>query len=247
MVDRPNVMIKVPATIEGLTAIRQLTSEGVNVNVTLLFGLPRYRAVAEAYLAGLEDRIAANLEVESITSVASFFLSRIDVLLDPLLEKKVREGGRIAEIASTLVGNVAVSSAKEAYRIYREIKESDRFRKLSDRGCRPQWVLWASTGTKNPAYSDVKYVEPLIGPETINTMPVETLKAYRDHGRPELRLEENVEEAQAVLKRLPDAGISLDAATQRLEDEGVEKFVKPFDKLIRALEEKITKAKASAR
>ncbi len=233
--DRPNVMIKVPATLEGLPAITRLTSEGINVNVTLLFGLPRYRQVAEAYIAGLEDRAARNESIERIASVASFFLSRIDVLVDPMLEALIKAGGSRAALAARLQGQVAEASAKVAYQIYKEIFQSERFQKLAGRGGRVQRLLWASTGTKNPAYSDVKYVEPLIGPQTISTMPEDTLNAYRDHGQPAARLETGLEQAYDVLDRLPELGIDIDQVTQQLEDEGIEKFNKPFDKLMRTL------------
>lgn len=241
-VDRPNVLIKVPGTLEGITAIRVLISEGINVNVTLLFGIPRYQRVAEAYIAGLEERAASGLSLEHISSVASFFLSRIDVLVDPLLEKKLQEGGRLANSASLLRGKVAIASAKAAYQLYMEIHDTDRFRKLAARGALPQRVLWASTSSKNPADSDVKYVEALIGPDTINTIPLETLTAYRDHGNPALRLEEDMDEARLVLKQLPETGIDLDAVTSQLENEGIEKFVKPFDKLMQALKRKTEQA-----
>ncbi len=237
-VDRPNVMIKVPGTWEGLPAIRQLIGEGINVNVTLLFALPRYRAVAEAYIDGLEELAASGLPLQRTASVASFFLSRIDVLIDPLLEEKVREEGTFAGLAATLRGEAAIASAKLAYRMYREIFDGERFNKLARWGARSQRVLWASTSTKNPAYSDVKYVEALIGPETVNTVPLETLTAYRDHGDPALRLEEGVEKARQVLAQLHDIGIDLDTVTRQLEEEGVEKFVKPFDKLLDRLKEK---------
>jgi transaldolase/glucose-6-phosphate isomerase len=234
-VARPNLMIKVPGTREGLPAIRRLTAEGINVNVTLLFGLPRYREVTEAYLAGLEDFSLRGKPLDSIASVASFFLSRIDVLLDPVLEKIAAGGGEESLIAAALAGQAAVASAKVAYAMYREIFSSDRFRALEAKGARTQRLLWASTGTKNPAYSDVKYVEPLIGPETVNTLPLETITAYRDHGRPADRLAEGVEEARANLERLRQAGVDIDRATQQLEDEGVDKFNKPFDKLMETI------------
>jgi transaldolase len=237
-VDRPNVMIKVPGTWEGLPAIRQLIGEGINVNVTLLFALPRYRAVAEAYIDGLEELAASGLPLQRTASVASFFLSRIDVLVDPLLDDRIRAGGPLAELAAVLRGEAAIASAKLAYQMYREIFSGERFRKLAQWGARSQRVLWASTSTKSPAYSDVKYVEALIGPETVNTMPLETVTAYRDHGDPALRLEEEVEKARRVLAQLADAGIDLAAVTQQLEDEGVEKFIKPFDKLLQRLQEK---------
>ena len=236
--DRPNVLIKVPGTLEGLTAIRQLISEGINVNVTLLFGLPRYQAVAEAYLAGLEERAASGLPLERISSVASFFLSRIDVLVDPLLEKKLLEGGPLTDRVAMLRGTVAIASAKEAYQLYKKIYDTDRFHKLTVRGAMPQRVLWASTSSKNPAYSDVKYMEALIGPNTVNTVPLETLTAYRDHGNPALRLEINLEETKQMLKQLKEIDIDLDRVTMQLENEGIEKFVKPFDKLMEKLEQK---------
>ncbi len=241
-VRRPNVMIKVPATHEGLPAIRQLTGEGINVNVTLLFGLPRYREVAEAYIAGLEERVGRGEPVDHVASVASFFLSRIDVLVDPVLENKIRTGGPEAKIASAFHGQVAIASAKVAYQIYKEIFGSDRFRRLADRGARPQRLLWASTSTKNPAYSDVKYVDALIAPETIDTAPLETISAYRDHGKPAPRLEKNVKDAHEILQRLTEVGIDLDAVTAQLEREGVQKFIEAFDRLTAALEEKRTAA-----
>ena len=243
-VDRPNVFIKIPATRAGLPAISQLISEGLNINVTLLFGLGRYREVAEAYLAGLEARAAQGQPLERVASVASFFLSRIDVLVDPKLEKTIQEGGSRAEVARALHGQVAIASAKMAYQIYKAIFSSDRFRNLEARGARSQRVLWASTGTKNPAYSDVKYVEPLIGLETVNTMPLETIHAYRDHGKPEARLEEAVSEAGRVLDQLPSMGIDLNAVTQQLEEEGVEKFNQPYDRLMASLEKQRAAARA---
>jgi transaldolase len=237
-VDRPNLLVKVPGTREGLTAIRQLTREGINVNVTLLFGLPRYRAVAEAYLDGLAERAAHGLPLERVTSVASFFLSRIDVLVDPLLDELAEGGGRVAQMAVALRGETALACAKIAYRIYRDLISEERYKALASRGARSQRVLWASTGTKDPAYSDVKYIEPLIGADTINTMPLETLSAYRSHGNPAARLDKGVQEAQQVLDRLHELGIDLEAVARQLEDEGVEKFRRPYDSLLRSIEEK---------
>jgi len=235
---RPNVLIKVPATKEGLPAIRQLISEGLNVNVTLLFGLPRYREVAAAYIGGLEARLAQGRPLNPVASVASFFLSRIDVLLDPKLEKLAVAIGPHARTARDLIGQVAIASARAAYTIYQEIFGSERFKKLAAQGARPQRLLWASTSTKNPAYPDLKYVEPLIGPDTVNTLPPETLAAYRDHGDPAARLTEGVDRAAAALARLPELGLDLDQATQQLEDQGVEKFNQPFDSLMATLEGK---------
>jgi len=232
---RPNVFIKVPATTEGLSAIQELISEGINVNVTLLFGLPRYRDVAEAYLAGLAARAASGKSVNHVASVASFFVSRIDALVDPLLEKVIVQGGKAADLAKKARGHVAIASAKMAYQLYKHIFWSGRFTKLAVQGARVQRLLWASTSTKNPDDSDVKYVEALIGPDTINTATLATLDAYRDHGDPKARLEQDAEGARMVLERLPDLGISLDHVTQRLEDDGVEKFNKPFDQLLQTL------------
>ena len=239
---RPNVMIKVPATREGLPAIKQLTCEGINVNVTLLFGLPRYRDVAEAYIAGLEERAAKEQPVDHVASVASFFLSRIDVLIDPRLEKFIAEGESKAEIARGMQGEAAIASAKLAYQMYKKLFSSERFRKLIDRGARPQRLLWASTSTKNPAYNDVKYVEPLIGEETVNTMTLETINAYRDHGQPGSRLGESVEEGRKVFQALSELKIDIDQVTQQLEDEGVHKFIVPFNSLMATLEAKRTAA-----
>jgi transaldolase len=232
---RPNFFIKVPAIAKGLPAIQQLISEGISVNVTLLFGLPRYREVAEAYIAGIEARAAQGQPVKHVASVASFFVSRIDALVDPLLEKLIAQGGKEPDLARSTHGQTAIASAKLAYQIYKEIFGSDRFKKLAAQGARAQRVLWASTSTKNPDYSDVKYVESLIGPDTVNTAPPETLDAYRDHGDPSARLEQNIDEARQVLQQLPALGISLDEVTRQLEKEGVDKFNKPFDKLMETL------------
>jgi transaldolase len=233
--NRPNVFIKVPATTAGLPAIQQLISEGININVTLLFGLPRYRQVAEAYIAGIEARTAQGKPVKHVTSVASFFVSRIDALVDSSLENLITQGGKEADLAKKLRGQVAIASAKMAYQIYGELFGSDRFKKLATQGALVQRLLWASTGTKNPDYSDVKYIEALIGPDTVNTVPVETLNAYRDHGAPQSQLEHDVATARWGLERLPELGISIDKVTQQLEDEGVAKFNAPFDKLMATL------------
>jgi transaldolase len=233
---RPNVLIKVPATDEGLPAIQQLISEGISVNVTLLFGLPRYRKVAEAYIAGIESRAAQGKSIEHVASVASFFVSRIDALVDPMLEKfDTEKTSNRTDFAKKAHGQVAIASAKMAYQIYKEMFGSDRFGRLTAEGALVQRLLWASTSTKNPTYSDVKYVEALIGPHTVNTAPMETLDAYRDHGDPKARLEQEVEESRSVLERLPELGISIDDVTRQLEDQGVAKFNEPFDKLMETL------------
>ena len=237
-VERPNVLIKVPATAEGLTCIQQLISEGININVTLLFGLPRYRKVAEAYIAGMEARSKKNLPLKRIASVASFFLSRIDVRIDSLLEKLIERGGDRAEQARNLRGQIAIASARQAYQIYKEIFRNERFKPLARQGARPQRVLWASTSTKNPDYSDVKYVEALIGAETINTLPQKTLDAYRDHGNPACRLEEDLNKASEIFHKLRELDIDIDEQTRELEDEGIRKFIEPYDSLMETLEEK---------
>ena len=233
-VNRPNVMIKVPGTQEGLPAIEQLIREGININITLLFGLPRYKEVIEAYLSGLEKRLDDGKPIDNLASVASFFLSRIDSLIDPQLEKGIT-AGKNASRASSIQGQVAISSAKLAYQSYKEIYQSERFNHLAARGAHPQRLLWASTSAKNPAYSDVVYVEKLIGPDTINTLTYETLNAYRDHGNPKPRLEEEVAQAKRVLGELPEFGINLDGVTQELEIEGIKKFLDAYDLLMETI------------
>ena len=238
LVNRPNAMIKVPATSAGIPAIRELTGEGINVNITLLFGLPRYREVADAYLGGLEIRAAMGKPLNKIASVASFFLSRIDTLMDPILEEKMKSDNPQAGTAASLHGQIAIASAKIAYEIYKEIFTSDRFARLANNGARTQKLLWASTSTKNPAYEDTKYVDALIGLDTINTVPVETLNAYRDHGRPEQSLDQEAHKAYHLLNELSSVDIDLNAITQQLEDEGVKKFITAYGKLIDSLKEK---------
>ena len=233
--DRPNVLIKIPATNEGLPVIQQLISEGVNVNVTLLFGIPRYRQVAEAYLAGIEALLTQQKSAKTVASVASFFVSRIDALVDPMLEKIITSGGAEAKLGIILHGQVAIASAKAAYQTYKEIFGGSRFKKLAAQGIHTQRLLWASTSTKNPAYSDVKYIEALIGRDTVTTIPVETIEAYREHGQPKNRIEQGITKAQRMLDRLPELGISIDKVTQQLEEEGVEKFNISFDKLMESL------------
>lgn len=226
-VDRKNVMIKIPGTVEGLTAIRKCTAEGININVTLLFGLPRYKEVTEAYISGLDDRLQLNLPIDTVVSVASFFLSRIDVMIDTMLEEKG---------LGKLKGEIAIASAKKAYQIYKEVFYGDRFKKLEEKGAKKQRVLWASTSSKDPSFSDTKYVEALIGPETINTVPLDTIDAFRDHGKVENQLEKNLDQAVNNLAQIKESGIDIDKITQKLEDEGIEKFNKPYDKLLDAIE-----------
>jgi transaldolase/glucose-6-phosphate isomerase len=237
-VDRPNVMIKVPATLEGLPAIRRLISEGVNVNVTLIFGLERYRLVTEAFLSGLEDRAAAGKPLERIDSVASFFLSRIDVLIDPVLEKIAAEGGEKGKVAEGLVGEVALASAKQAYQMYKEIFSGPRWEALKAKGAESQRLLWASTGNKNPKYDNLKYVNGLIGPKTVNTVPVETLDLFGKEGKAAVTLEDDLEKTKEVLARLPELGIDLEERTQFLEEDGAKKFKEPFAKLMESIDKK---------
>jgi len=241
--DRPNVLIKVPGTAEGLPAIRQLISEGISVNVTLLFGLPRYRDVANAYMEGMTARLKAGKPLEHVASVASFFLSRIDALIDPVLDRIKIDRPEVASMAASLRGQVATASAKLAYQGHKELFGGERFRPLREAGARPQRLLWASTSAKDPAYSDVKYVEALIGPGTVNTLPLETLEAYRDHGRPAARIEEGVAAARQVLMDLGRIGIDLGEVTRQLELEGIEKFKKPFAQLLRVIGEKLAAGK----
>ncbi len=231
-VDRKNVMIKIPGTKPGLSAIRKSIAKGININVTLLFGLPRYKEVTEAYISGLEDHLAAGHSIGHISSVASFFLSRIDVLVDPLLDEKG---------LGDLKGEVAIASAKKAYEIYKQAFSGPRWEKLAAHGAQPQRLLWASTSSKNPAFKDTKYVEALIGPNTVDTAPLETIEAFRDHGVAANTLEEGLDKATEILNKLKSAGIDIDKLTQQLEDEGIEKFNKPFEKLLQAIEDQKSK------
>jgi transaldolase len=245
-VDRPNVMIKVPGTAEGLPAIAQLLGEGINVNITLLFARSTYEQVAEIYLRALEQRAASGKPIQRLASVASFFVSRIDIAVDKLISRQLEqhrdpEHGRL----QALRGKVAIANAKLAYQSYRRSFSGPRWEALKAKGARPQRVLWASTGTKNPEYSDVLYVEELIGPDTVNTMPQETLAAFRDHGRPRLSLESGVEEARQQLAQLEQFGISLDRVTDELLKEGVQKFVQPYDQLLAALARQLPGAPAA--
>jgi transaldolase len=236
--NRPNIMIKVPGTKAGLPAVRTLLVEGINVNITLLFAVERYEEVLEAYIQALEERAKKALPIDRVASVASFFLSRIDTLLDPQILKIAEAGGPKADLARGLSGTIAVGNAKVAYEKYGIVTGTERWKKLSAMGACPQRLLWASTSTKNPKYSDTMYVDPLIGPDTVNTMPMETVDAYRDHGKPAARITEDIDGAHRKLAQVKEIGIDLAAATKQLEDEGVRKFVEPFDKLLASLETK---------
>ncbi len=230
LVGRKNVMIKIPGTPEGLPAIRKCISEGININITLLFGLPRYLQVTAAYIAGLEDRIkAGGKPIDRVVSVASFFLSRIDARIDPILEEK--ELGR-------LKGEVAIASAKVAYALYNSAFAGESFKALETKGAKRQRLLWASTSSKDPLFSDVKYVAALIGKETINTITLATLEAFRDHGQPGIHLEDALTKAGAVLTQLKKEGIDIDIVAQELENEGIMKFNKDYDDTLEAINTK---------
>jgi transaldolase len=223
MLSRPNVYIKVPATKEGYPAIQQLIAEGINVNVTLMFSLSQYEAVAEAYLSGLETRLAAGQEVSLVTSVASFFVSRVDTLVD----KELAKLGNVE-----LQGKIAIANAKRVYARFQGIFRGPRWERLAACGAHLQRPLWASTGTKNPAYPDTLYVDELIGPDTVNTIPPATLKAFKDHGRAGETLATGMEEANRQLARLKEAGVELEVIAARLLDDGIALFAKSFDELM---------------
>jgi transaldolase len=231
-VNRPNLMIKVPATAEGLLAIQQLIEAGVNVNVTLMFSMAQYDMVAEAYISALEKRAANVYDLRQIASVASFFVSRIDVMVDKMLDDLDTPE------AKALKGKIGIASAKMAYEHFKKAFHGQRWDYLADKGARLQRVLYGSTSTKNPEYSDVMYVDGLIGPHTVNTIPPKTLEAFMDHGTVALTLEKNLDQVYDQLDSLAKLGINLDDVTRKLLDEGVEKFVKPYDKLIGTIAEK---------
>ncbi|PYQ24746.1 MAG: transaldolase [Acidobacteria bacterium] len=242
-VGRPNVMIKVPATPAGVPAIQTLIGEGVNVNVTLLFAREAYEAVAQAFIAGLEARAGRGQDLRHVASVASFFVSRIDTLVDSLIEAKLKTaGGTERARLEGLMGKVAIANAKLAYQSYKKIFAGPRWQALAAKGAQTQRVLWASTGTKNPRYPDVLYVEELIGPDTVNTVPPETLAAFRDHGRPRPSLETDLTEAMDTLDDLDKAGISLREVTGDLLADGLKKFVEPFTRLLKAVERRCREA-----
>lgn len=234
-VNRPNLMIKIPATSAGLPAITEAIAAGVNVNATLIFSIERYREVVEAYLKGLEQRLNAGLPLGQMASVASFFVSRMDSKIDPQLQKIINEGGAGAAQAEQLMGKAAIANARLAYAAFKEIASSERFIALQKQGGQIQRPLWASTSTKNPAYRDVRYVEELIGKDTVNTVPPQTLAAFLDHGEVRLSLEEDLEGAREVFAQLEKLGISYNKVTAELEDEGVKSFADAFNTLLNAI------------
>ena len=238
-VDRPNVMIKVPGTIEGAQAVRQLTANGININITLLFAIEAYKRVIDAYVAGLEDRVGAGKDIATIHSVASFFVSRVDTEVDKRIDANKK--GDNQQTLESLRGKAAIANAKLAYRLFQTEIASPRWKALASRGANVQRPLWASTSTKNPAYRDVMYVEELIGPDTVNTMPPQTIDAFRDHGIVKRTVDANIGEAQATVDALERQGIAMRDVTDKLLVDGLASFQKSFDTLLGGLEKK-TKA-----
>ncbi|HET7632222.1 MAG TPA: transaldolase [Gemmatimonadaceae bacterium] len=238
-VDRPNVMIKIPGTVEGAKAVRQLISEGINVNITLLFAIAAHDRVIDAYMAGLEDRLAAGKPIDHLASVASFFVSRVDSEVDQrLADRAATKSGAEAKAILALQGTAAVANAQLAYALYVERFQSGRWKKLAAKGGRIQRPLWASTSTKNPAYRDVKYVEELIGPDTVNTMPPATIDAFRDHGQVNRTVDADPALARRQVAAVEAAGVSMDDVTAHLLTDGLAKFEKSYDSLIAGLARK---------
>jgi transaldolase len=239
--DRPNVMVKIPATEEGIPAIRQCLAEGININITLLFSVPRYREVMEAYLAAMEQRLGEGLPVDRIRSVASFFVSRVDTSVNRALDAVASDTSRperVRETAGALKGKVAIANAQIAYEAFESVFNSARFAKLKERGAHLQRPLWASTSTKDPAYPDLYYVEALIGPDTVDTMPPETFAAFRDHGHPKVRIHHQLAEAHSVFERLELFEIDFQRISLDLEEEGARKFVVSYDAALQAVRQK---------
>lgn len=236
-VGRPNVMIKVPATPDGIPAIEQLISEGININITLMFNMAHYEAVAAAYINGLKRLVENGGDPAKVASVASFFVSRVDSAVD----KKLQALDDPA--AESLMGKAAIANAKVVYQRFKEIFHGPEFQQLQAAKAAPQRLLWASTSTKNPAYPDTMYVDNLIGPQTVNTMPPETMEAFRDHGVVANTLEQNVDEAHLVLENLEELGVNLHDVTEQLQVDGVKAFADAFDKLMSAIEEEAAKSR----
>ncbi|MFN2420221.1 MAG: transaldolase [Gemmatimonadota bacterium] len=238
-VGRPNVMVKIPGTAEGLPAIRQCLAEGVNINITLLFSIDRYREVMEMWFQAMEERVEKGEPLDSIASVASFFVSRVDSKVDERLEKMASEARADAKARlEALRGKVAIDNARLAYAAFEETFRGKRFDLLAARGARVQRPLWASTSTKNPAYPDVYYADNLVAPQTVNTLPPETIEAFRDHGDPTVRIHDDLDQARERLIALANVGIDIADVTRELEEEGVEKFADSYDQLLESLAEK---------
>jgi transaldolase len=240
-VDRPNVMVKVPGTVEGAVAVRRLTANGINVNITLLFAIEAHKSVIDAYMAGLEDRVQSGKDISKIHSVASFFVSRVDTEVDKRLDAAIAKSPANQETLKSLRGRAAIANAKLAYRLFQSEIASPRWKALASKGATVQRPLWASTSTKNPAYRDVMYVEQLIGPDTVNTMPPQTIAAFRDHGIVARTVDADVDEAQRMIDTLERNGISMRDVTDKLLSDGLASFQKSFDTLLAGLEKK-TKA-----
>ncbi len=239
-VDRPNLMIKIPATPEGIPVVQQALTEGINVNITLVFSLDSYREVTEAYLSALEVRNAEGKDISHIASVASFFVSRVDTLVDQLLEARIKATSDSAEQQKfkSLEGKAAIANARLVYQEFKRIFNTPRFETLKHSGAHVQRPLWASTSTKNPAYRDVLYAEELIGPDTVDTMPLETIENFRDHGRVSRTIENDIPQAEAEFAALEEVGIHYNQVTQQLQDEGVQKFADSFHELFKGIESK---------
>lgn len=244
-VNRPNCLIKIPGTSAGIGAIEQMLYEGININITLLFSVKMYERVANAYLIALERRVKEKQPVDRIASVASFFLSRIDVLVDQLLSHRFISDQSVKKQAQSLLGKIAIANAKMAYQSFKKIFQGSRWKALQEKGAMFQRPLWASTSTKNPDYSDVMYVEPLIGQHTVNTMPDETIKSFGDHGKVVAdTIEKDLEKARSELENLQKLEIDLDFVTSQLVNEGIQKFIDPYDALLKSIEEKAHAVKA---
>ena len=246
MVARPNLMIKIPATPAGIPAIATAISEGINVNVTLIFSLDSYRAVADAYLNGLEVRNGQGKDIHLVASVASFFVSRVDTLVDSMLEQKIKASSDATEQQQlkSLEGKAAIANARVVYQEFKRIFSTPRFELLKQAGAHVQRPLWASTSTKNPAYRDVLYAEELVGPDTVDTMPLETIENFRDHGQVSNTIESDLDAAHAALAALEEVGVHYDQVTQQLQDEGVQKFADSFHKLFAGISSKQNAIKA---
>jgi transaldolase / glucose-6-phosphate isomerase len=242
-------MIEVPGTLEGLPAIQELIGDGINVNVTLLFGCDTYEKVAEADIAGLEEWIARGRDPKRVASVASFFVSRVDTLVDAMIATRLGEGtdARAQGMLRSLSGKAAIANAKVAYQCYRELFGGERWQALAGRGAQTQRLLWASTGTKNPSYRDVMYIEELIGPDTVITIPPATFDAFRDHGQPRASLVEDIDAAHAILDMLEQLGISMEQVSQTLLTEGLQLFSDAFDQLLDAVEKQSRSSSSGSR
>ncbi len=238
VVNRPNLMVKIPATAAGVPAIEQSIADGLNINVTLIFSLERYEEVMDAYLGGLIRRLESGQKIDGIASVASFFVSRVDTLVDQLIDERLAAGAERRDLLQSLKGKAAIANAKLAYAEFRKKFSTESFAGLKNHGARVQRPLWASTSTKNPAYPDVYYVEALVGPDSVDTMPPATLVAYKDHGNPGVRIDANLDDARRVMDRLGEVGIRMDEVTKKLEEDGVAAFAKSFDSLIAVVEKR---------